>query len=298
MLAAGTGGAVHLHLDILGADVHLNGVVQFRHDFQRGKAGLAAGVGVKGRDTHQTVHTVLALEQTVGVGTLDHHGSTLQTGFVAVLIIQHLHGHTVCLCPLIIHTIQHLGPVLSLGAAGACVEGKDGVAVVVLAVQHGHQLQFVHSLAHGVDRLLGFGDHGGVVLLVQHFQHGLGVIVQALQLFKAVQLAAQVAHLVEHLLAQLGVVIEAGAGHGVLQLLHTLAGGLDGEGLFQVLHRCAVFGQLHFQFFSRDHSQYPLKNKKYRPYFSWVHHALHSGKHKSRPPGVLPAGELASRSDG
>ena len=79
---------------------------------------------------------------------------------------------------------------------------------------------------------------------------------------------AQVAHLVEHLFAQLSVIIEAGAGHGVLQLLHALAGGLDGEGLFQVLHRCAVFGQLHFQFFSRDHSQYPLKNKKYRPYFS------------------------------
>ena len=38
----------------------------------------------------------LALEQAVGVGTLDHHGSALQTGFVAVLIIQHLHGHAVC----------------------------------------------------------------------------------------------------------------------------------------------------------------------------------------------------------
>ena len=178
------------------------------------------------------------------------------------------------------------------------MEGQDGVAVVVLAVQHGHELQLIHRLLHGVDRLFGFGDHFRVVLLVQHFQHGLGVIVQALQLFKAVQLAAQVAHLVEHLFAQLSVIIEAGAGHGVLQLLHTLAGGLDGKGLFQVLHRCAVLGQLHFQFFSRDHSQYPLKNKKYRPYFSWVHRALHSGKHKSRPPGVLPAGELTSRSDG
>ena len=39
-----------------------------------------------------------------------------------------------------------------------------------------------------VHSLLGLGDHGGVVLLVQHLQHGLGVIVQALQLFKAVQL--------------------------------------------------------------------------------------------------------------
>ena len=178
------------------------------------------------------MHAVLALEQAVGVGALDHHRSTLQTGFVAVLIVQHFHGHAVGSGPAVVHPVEHLRPVLRLGAAGTGMEGQDGVAVVVLAVQHGHELQLIHRLLHGVDRLFGFGDHFRVVLLVQHFQHGLGVIVQALQLFKAVQLAAQVAHLVEHLLAQLGIVIEAGAGHGVLQLLHALAGGLDGEGLF------------------------------------------------------------------
>ena len=258
VLAAGTGGAVDLHLDVLGADVHLDGVVQLGHDFQRGKAGLAAGVGIKGRHADQTVHAVLALEQTVGVGTLDHHGSALQAGLVAVLIVQHFHGHAVGSGPAVVHAVEHLGPVLRLGTAGAGVEGQDGVAVVVLAVQHGHELQLVHRLFHGVDGLLGFGDHVGVVLLVQHFQHGLGVVVQALQLFKAVQLAAQVAHLVEHLLAQFGVVIEAGAGHGVLQLLHTLAGSLDGQSLFQVLDRLGIIGKLHFQFVNGDHSLVPL----------------------------------------
>ena len=258
MLAAGTRGAVHLHLDILGADVHLNGVVQLGHNLQRSKAGLAAGVGVKGRDTHQTVHAVLALEQAVGVGALDHHRSALQAGFVAVLIVQHLHGHAVCLCPLVVHAVEHLGPVLCLGAAGACVEGQDGVAVVVLTVQHGHQLQLIHCLAHSVHRLLCFGDHGGVVFFIQHFQHGLGIIVQALQLFKAAQLALQVAHLIKHLFAQVGVIIKAGAGHGVLQLLHTLAGSLDGQSLFQVLDRLGIIGKLHFQFVNGDHSLVPL----------------------------------------
>ena len=263
VLAAGTRGAVHLHLDILGADVHLNGVVQLGHNLQRSKAGLAAGVGVKGRDTHQTVHAVLALKQTVGVGTLDHHRGALQTGLVAVLIIQHLHGHAMCLCPLIIHTIQHLGPVLCLGAAGACVEGKDGVAVVVLAVQHGHQLQFLHGLAHGVHGLLGLGDHGGVVLLVQHLQHGLSVIVQTLQLFKAVQLALQVADLVKDLLAQFCIIVKAGAGHGVLQLLHALAACFNGQCFLQVLNGLGVLGQLHFQFISRDHSLSSSRSRVY-----------------------------------
>jgi len=258
VLAAGTGGTVHLHLDVLGADVHLDGVVQLRHHFQRSKAGLAAGIGVKGRHAHQTVHAVLTLEQAVGVGALDHHGSALQAGFVAVLIVQHLYGHAVGHGPLVVHAVQHLGPVLCFGAAGTGVEGKDGIAVVVLAVQHGHELQLIHSLAYGVHSLFGFGDHGGVVLLVQHLDHGLGVIVQALQLFKAAQLALQVAHLVKHLFAQVGVIIKAGAGHGVLQLLHTLAGSLNGQSLFQVLDRLGIIGKLHFQFVNGDHSLVPL----------------------------------------
>ena len=261
VLAAGTGGAVDLHLDVLRADVHLDGVVQLGHDFQRSKAGLTAGVGVKGRDAHQTVDAVLALEQAVGVGTLDHHGSTLHAGLVAVLIIQDLDGHAVSLRPLVVHTVEHLGPVLCLGAASACVEGQDGIAVVVLTVQHGHQLQLVHSLAHSVDGLFGLRHHLGVVLLVQHDQHGLCVIVQALQLLEAVQLALQVAHFVEDLLAQLSVVVEAGAGHGVLQLLHALAGSVDGQRLLQVLYSGVVFSQLYFQFISGDHRFIPLVSK-------------------------------------
>ena len=46
---------------IHGADLHLDAVVQLGHDLQRGKAGLAAGGGVKGRDTHQTVHATFGL---------------------------------------------------------------------------------------------------------------------------------------------------------------------------------------------------------------------------------------------
>ena len=141
------------------------------------------------------------------------------------------------------------------------MEGQDGVAEVVLTVQHGHQLQLVHSLAHGVDGLFGLRHHLGVVLLVQHDQHGLCVIVQALQLLEAGQLALQVAHLVEDLLAQLSVVVEAGAGHGVLQLLHALAGSVDGQRFLQVLYSGVVFSQLYFQFISGDHRFIPLVSK-------------------------------------
>jgi len=289
VLAAGTGGAEHLHLDVLRADVHLNGVVQLRHHFQRGKAGLAAGVGIKRRHADQTVHAVLAFQQTVGVGTLDHHGSALHAGFVAVLIIQHLHGHAVCLCPLVVHAVEHLGPVLCLGAAGTGVEGQDGVAVVVLTVQHGHQLQLVHGLAHSVHGFLCLGHHIGVVLLVQHHQHGLGIIVQALQFFKAVQLALQVAHFIKDLLAQLSVIVKAGAAHGVLQLLHALAGSVDGQRFLQVLHSGAVIGQLHFQFVSSNHIlRIPQKIQFIHRYFISIPRIHDKVKRKNtQPTGIL-----------
>ena len=135
--------------------------------------------------------------------------------------------------------------------------------MVVLAVQHGHQLQFLHSLAHGVHGLLGLGDHGGVVLLVQHLQHGLSVIVQTLQLFKAVQLALQVADLVKDLLAQFCIIIKSGAGHSVLQLLHALAACFNGQCFLQVLNGLGVLGQLHFQFISRDHSLSSSRSRVY-----------------------------------
>ena len=122
-------------------------------------------------------------------------------------------------------------------------------------------LQLVHSLAHGVDGLFGLRHHLGVVLLVQHDQHGLCVIVEALQLLEAGQLALQVAHLVKDLLAQLSVVVEAGARHGVLQLLHALAGSVDGQRLLQVLYSGVVFSQLYFQFISGDHRFIPLVSK-------------------------------------
>ena len=61
VLAACTGGAVDLHLDVGGVDFNVDVVVQLGHDLKAGETGLAAGVGVKRADAHQTVDAVLAL---------------------------------------------------------------------------------------------------------------------------------------------------------------------------------------------------------------------------------------------
>ena len=152
-----------------------------------------------------------------------------------------------------VHAVEHLGPVLGLGAAGAGVEGQNGVVGVVLAVEHGHQLQLVHRLLHRVDGFLAFRDQAGVVFLGQHLQHGAGVLVLGVQLLKAVQLALQVAHLGVDLLALFLVVVKAGQRHLVLQLGQALLAGLDGQCVAQVVDGGLKAAQFGFQFVQRDH---------------------------------------------
>ena len=85
MLAAGAGGAVDLHLDILGADLHrlrrpaISGMTS-----TAAKRGLAAGVGVKGRHPHQTVDTVLTLQKAVGIFAFDGNSGGFDARLVAI----------------------------------------------------------------------------------------------------------------------------------------------------------------------------------------------------------------------
>ena len=76
----------------------------------------------------QTMDAVLTLKIAVGVLALDHDRRALETGLVAVEIVEHLELEAVLVRPLHIHAVEHLRPVLRLGAAGAGVEGQNGVA--------------------------------------------------------------------------------------------------------------------------------------------------------------------------
>ena len=135
MLTACTAGAAGLHLDVLRTDLDLAVVVQLRHDLQRSEAGLASGVGIEGRNTHQTVNTVLTLQIAVGILPLDEDGGGLDARLIAGLVVHELIGVAVALSPAGIHPVEHLRPVLGLGAACSGVEGEDGVVGVVLAGQ-------------------------------------------------------------------------------------------------------------------------------------------------------------------
>ena len=172
VLAAGAGGPVDLHLDILLPDLHGVVILHLRHDLNGGEGGLAAGVGVKGGDADQAVDAVLALQKAVGVLTLDGDGGGLDAGLVAVLIVQNFIDEAMALGPAGVHAVEHLGPVLGLGAAGASVELQNGVGVVILAGEQGGHPGLLHLLLQDCEALLQFGQQLLVLGLLAHLAKG------------------------------------------------------------------------------------------------------------------------------
>src|SRR5215217_3083331 len=80
---------------------------------------MAPGCLIKRRDTHQPVHSGFGSQKPVGVFAFNSERYTLQSSFLAGLILEHFSFEATLLGPLQIHAQQHLGPILRLGAACA-----------------------------------------------------------------------------------------------------------------------------------------------------------------------------------
>ena len=84
VLAAGAGGAEDVDAQILGLDLDLHVVVDQRDDEDRGEGGVAAGVGVEGRDAHQAVDADFGLHLPVDVLALDFDRGALDARLFAL----------------------------------------------------------------------------------------------------------------------------------------------------------------------------------------------------------------------
>ena len=107
--------------------------------------------GIVGRDAHQAMHAALGLEVAVGVLAGDLERGVLDPGLVAGLKIEHVDGVAVPLGPARVHAVQHLGPVLRLGAARAGMDRDHGAQPVVFARQQAAQLEFRDALLDAVE---------------------------------------------------------------------------------------------------------------------------------------------------
>ena len=253
MLAAGTGRAAGLHLNLFRPDLDFTVVGQLRHDLQRCEAGLAAGVGVKGADADQAVDAVLALEVAVGVLALDENGGGLDARFFAGFIVHQLIGVAMALGPTGIHAVEHLRPVLSLSAAGTGVEGENGVVGIVFAGQQRRQTPLADLLFQRVVALNHVGQLRGVILLLCHLAQGQGILPFADQTVMLLDLVLQPLDLLAYLLAALQVVPEAVLLRLLLEGGKLLPGLGDAQRFFQLAQSGLQRQQLLLIFVVFDH---------------------------------------------
>ena len=253
MLAACAGGTAGLHFDLLGTNLDLTVVRQLGHDLQRGEAGLAAGVSIKGADAHQPVNAVLTFQVAVGVLTLDEDGGGLDARFFTGFVVHQLIGVAVALGPAGVHAVEHLRPVLGLGAAGAGVEGEDGVVGVILAGEQGGQTALADLLLELFVALHHVGQLRGVVLLLCHLAQGQGILPLADQTVMLLDLVLQTLDLLAHLLAALQIIPEAVLLRLFLEGGQLLAGLGDAQRLFQLAQRGLQRQKLLFIIIVFDH---------------------------------------------
>ena len=114
MLAAGAGGTVNLHLNVLVPDLHIvGGVLNFRNHLHRRKGGLPPGVGVKGRHPHQPVHPVFPPSESRRHFPPPRRCPPIfSPASSPLLVVQDLVGVAVGLRPAGIHPVEHLAPIL------------------------------------------------------------------------------------------------------------------------------------------------------------------------------------------
>ncbi len=94
---------------------------------------MAARGLVERRNAHQAMHAAFAGEHAVGVFAFDLHGGGLDARFFAGRGIEDRGAKALFLGPAQIHAQKHFGPVLRFGAAGAGLDGDDGVQAVGFA---------------------------------------------------------------------------------------------------------------------------------------------------------------------
>ena len=267
LLAPRPAGAVDVHLDVLLPDLHRHIGGDLRHHLQRGEGGLTAARSVKGGDPDQAVNPCLRLEVAVGVKALHQDGSGLDAGFVPVQVVQDLIGEALLFDVHGVHPVEHLGPVLGLGAARPGVEGEDGVAAVVLPGEEGGEGHGLHLLLEGVGIFQGFLVDRVVLLPQSQLDEGEGVVVQGGEAAVAFQLALYRPGPLEDLLGSLGVVPKARFRGALVQLLALHLQPVNIQGLAQLpeggLHSCQAQSQ--FVQFQHRHNKISLLHHKIGP---------------------------------
>ena len=172
VLAASSGRAVGVDLQVLGPDVDLDVRVELRHHLERGEGGVAAAGGVEGGQPDQPVHALFGAQIAICVLAEDHEGDALQAGLVAFEDVGHLDREAASFGPAGVHAVEHLDPVLCLRASRPRVQREDRVVTVVLPREERLEPQLLEVGAQFLQALGHLGRDGEVLgLAAELAQH-------------------------------------------------------------------------------------------------------------------------------
>ena len=210
---------------------------------------MPPGVGIKGRDPHQTVDPLLAFQEPVGIVSLDGKGGAFHPGFFPGEYIQQFHGESLPFRIPGVHPQQHVGPVLGFGAAGPGMEGQDGVVGVILVAEEHAQFQVRQGLPGGFHFAFDFTLEAVVLFLHGHFPEGLHVFQLLVQPVVGLHFAFQVVGFLGHGLGLVRIIPEPGRRHLVFQVFDPLflLGNL--QTALQFFQFIFQLGDCRFQFF-------------------------------------------------
>src|SRR5579875_680269 len=97
---------------------------------------MATVRGVEGREPDQAMCSVFRTQIAIGIATADLNGRALDTGLFTLAIVIDLRAEFMAFGPAQVHAQEHLGPVLGVHTAAACVNAHNSVALIMLSIEH------------------------------------------------------------------------------------------------------------------------------------------------------------------
>ena len=120
---------------------------------------------------------LLRLQIAVGILAVDLEGDRLDTGLVAVQIVQYLYGKAMAFRPACIHTIEHPRPIAALGATRAGIQLQNRVVAVIFAGQQGLDGHGIQLRCESLQLRLDLRHQIRVILLIAHLDQGLDILI-------------------------------------------------------------------------------------------------------------------------
>ena len=238
VLAARAAGAEEVPADFGRVYVDFNRVVDKRGDEYGGKGRHALALGVVGRNAHEAVHAVLALEVAKGIVAFNLHRHGLDAGLVAVLQMGDGGFIAVGLGIAQIHAHQHGRPVLALRAARAGVDFQHARHGIAFLAKHVFEFEIFDGIGClGVGLIHFFLSHHTVFAEVEGKFQFIG---EEFHFFISDNPFLYAFHLFHLFLGALGIVPEAGVLRAQLLFFELHGFCINIEVAVERLH--AVFG--------------------------------------------------------